>query len=101
MIDLRDHAVTRALGGSEFAYYSTPSSECERLYKILDEAEQMWTNGDHNRSILSSTKSIRLRLPQTRLAWSRTSSRRRKMAELLNGTARSTRSSSARFLTAS
>ena len=51
IIDLREHQVTQALGGSKHAYYTTPSSECEKLYKIMDQSEQLWESGDRNQSV--------------------------------------------------
>ena len=51
MIDLRDHPVTQALGGSEFAYFTTPSTECQKLYETIDASSQLWLNGERNQSV--------------------------------------------------
>ena len=51
VIDLRAHPVTRALGGSESARYSTAASECKRLNALIDHSEQLWREGNRKESV--------------------------------------------------
>ena len=51
VIDLREHPVTRALGGSESAQYATAASECKRLNALIDHSEQLWGEGNRKESV--------------------------------------------------